>query len=428
MIKKILSLFLIPMFALALFSGCGKDRSVNDIKEYYSIMKSKHISEIKVENESVYKSHLFKQMAGNIFEDGITILYENELNQRLNIKSSDKIQKTIALPDELPTWCNDEEMYYRYYALMYVQQPILNAIFNYYTNWSENFYTGIKLVKEDDLNQDDLNNVYDKLVELDEQLVSFASARQKFQDDVDVLGFGNVNRSVLTTYTLAVNNLIAKSYEFVNAFKDVHVKYIWSDYSYNSKQGIGTIDQLQRMFDEANLNLAYVVYSQLKSFESSELDLCKYISPYNLGERPNEITLLNIEYGELLNAWSDISTFKLQYTTVNTIDEITDTLSAAEQNTINNFVYALKAYNQEVNVFKKIYTMVDMNKYVRVKYGIDSITFADLFNSLNEVETANLNLILNFYNIISQNYINQLFNLNSITSNIFYVATTTQTE
>ena len=415
MLKKILSLFMIPLFALSLLVGCDSGKSVDDIKNYYASMKQKYVTETKTGDTSVYNSLLFEKVSGQEFKDNITIQYENELGERLNpTADSDLTRIAKKIPSDMPDYCDDANLYYRYYALVYVQQPILNAIFNYYNNWSSNFYDGMKLVDEKSLDQEDLDKIYEKLVELDEQLEKFAVARDKFQNDVNVLGFGGVNRSVVTTYTMEVNDLIEKSYAFVNEFKNAHVKYIWDGVAYSSKEKVGTIDCLNRYVDEANLNMAYAIYTYVKGFEASECDLSWFIKEHE-GKYQEE----------LLKSWVDIDEFKLQYKIVDSVDKITTSQAEAEKSAIDKFVYARQTFNQKFRVFNEIYPQVNLNAYLRVLYNIDSSNSSQnieaYINQLGEVERANLNLLINFYNETFENYETQLLSITSSSSKIYLV-------
>lgn len=415
MLKKILSLFMLPLFALSLLAGCGGDKSVDDIKNYYAAIKEKHITETKIGESSVYNSWLFEKTSGNQFSDNITILYDDELGKRLNpTTESDLTRINQVLPNTMPTYCTDTNLYYRYYALVYVQQPILNAIFNYYINWSENFYDGMKLVDSKKLDEEDLNHIYEKLEALDEELDEFSQARDKFQSDVNVLGFGGINRSVITTYSLKVNELIEKSYDFVNAFKDVHVKYIWDGVSYSSKEKVGTIDCLNRLVDEANLNIAYSIYTYIKGFEASECDLSWFIKEHK-GEY----------YGDVLKSWFEIEDFKLKYLTVESVDKISDEQAIAEKSSIDKFNYARQTFNQKLEVFNEIYPQVNLNAYLRILYNIDSSNSAQnvemYINQLCEVERANFNLVINFYKETMENYKQQLLTMTSADSKVFLV-------
>ncbi len=431
MFKKILSVLLLPLFALTLLVGCDKTRTVDDIKNYYETMKAKYIVETKGENNSTStSSKLFLKIVGendtgkSKFKDAITIQYDiPELNS------------------EYKNTSNSLEC--RYTALTQIQQPLLDAIFNYYEKWKDNFYTGIKLVNSKHLN-DDLTRIYDKLVALDEELGRFNSSLTKFERDVNVLGFEDVNRSVITTYTLSVNKLIRASYDFVNTFKDVHKKYIYRDNKYSFKDGVGTIDTLNRVVDEAKLQLAYVQYLQLNALSDSECDLSaltKTLLSARSGDSINNNDFVynfnkSTESGiqtneEIIKKYVNAKGQQTDYSgRVFTDDEIKNWeqgKSTNEQEYITRMNYCIDIFDQKLQVVNNLIPQMDMYKYYRVVYEQDtSITLDAYRESLSSINKANLYAYERFVNETVQNYMAQISEMcNSEESKIYKVSQST---
>ncbi len=367
MFKKILSLVLLPLVALSCFVGCGKAKSVDDIKGYWEQIKNKHI----VEEAGSYKSNIFPaadETGLKNFNNNVVVQYSGQLDE-LN---AGKPYVNITVGNMGSTL-----LYYRYRAVKELQQRTLDGIFNYYQKWSENFYAGMKLVPEKKLDKDDLTDFYKEMEKFDEQLSDFASARNKFEQDVNVLGLQNINRAVITTYSLAFNDLIDASYSFVNKFKDLHVKYIWS----SEETSAGS---LERLADESTLHLSYLQYVELSAFNDSECDLSGYAE--------SKLANPNITQNYLVNLGKE-------YNAENSVD-------------VDELKYTVNVFNQKFDKVKNVLGDINLYKLYRIMFDYDkSTTKEDYINSLSQIDKANLQVYTNFMSETVGTYINAVSKL-----------------
>ncbi len=409
MFKKILSLLLLPLCAVAAFVGCSKERTVSEVQNYYNSMKNKYIVE---ETSGVYSSNIFPKQQGTVksFGDGIKVQYTGDLSFLGD--DNKEVDAEDAYGEQYDT------LYWRYMAIKEIQQPTLDAIFAYYTKYNDNFFNGIQLTDKKVLDSKDITALYNKLVDLDDELQKFVVERNKFQQVVDILGVKDIDRSIITTYSRAFNDLIKVSYEFVEEFKNIHVKYIWKDNEYDSFNGIGSLQTINRIIDEANLEQAYVQYLELSAFNDSECDLSEY-AKVKLKTGSAEINYFDL-LGQQLTTSSE-SLIKItkyvnqqgQQTDVNGVpysaEEIelwkTNDKSEAEQNYISKLNYSIDVFNQKLDKIKEIANDVNLYKYYRIKFGQDtSLTLEQYKDNLSKIEQANLMLFENFMNETVNSY------------------------
>ncbi len=392
MLKKIFAFLLVPAMAIGMFIGCGKKHTLLDVQKYYNNMVEKYSEAVVGDLNKEKMSYVFAQRTsdGKVPGTLMYITYKGALGKGLNDISSGTNN------------VSDKNLYNRYYALVYVEQKLLDWIYRYYTNWSEKLYASYDLIKHD-IKQNDVENLYKKLEKLDEQIGKFITEKTKAEDEINAISFeGAIN---LTSFTYAFNDLIETSFDFVNAFKDFHVKYVWNTYTFGKDKDTNLL-LLNRLIDEAYLNMAQVVYLEnVKAFEYSECDLNELIKLTSGLNQQYVIAGLLFKTGT--NPCFDInkSVYKSDNTYFSADDVVlkqTGTTEAGEKiyedyNTkLEKFVYYLKAFNQKVNIYKNVYSKLDFYKYNQIRLGFGTMDLKTYKESLGRVDKANVSLVENF--------------------------------
>ena len=404
MLKKILGVLLIPAMVIGVFAGCGKKHTLSDVNKLYTHIVDKYSYEENGEKKSYFFNSVVatdengqKEVPGVALE----INYKGELGKYL----PNNITNNIALK------VSDPKLYNRYYALGYIEQKLLDWTFNYYENWAANLYASEELIE--DVEQDDIENLYTKLENLDEAIGDFAAEKSKAEDEINAITFdGAIN---LTSFTYYFNDLIEASFDFVNAFRDVHVKYIWNTYTFgdNNEQNKLLLD---RMIDEAYLNIAQIIYLEnVKVFEYSECDLNALIEEIDSGGYSEDIIsplltkISSLDNGKAALLDADAKMYESDDINLLKNYKYDAALDANVPETYNDrledYVYYLKAFNQKVGIYKKVYADFDMYEYNQVRLGLSTIDIDTYVNSLDRVEKANLVLLQDFARETFANYI-----------------------
>lgn len=407
MIKKIFGFLLIPVLMVGVFAGCGKKHTLSDVEKLYNHIVDKYSYDVK--------NDLFKEKDSYLFESVVDVENEKEI-VGVAMKIEYKGQLATYLPNIETNEAlknSDSKLYNRYYALVYIEQKLLDWTFNYYKNWSSNLYENEELLKNE-LEQEDIENLYTKLENLDKAIESFDYEKSKAEDEIDAISFdGAIN---LTSFTYYYNDLIEATFDFVNAFRDVHVKYIWDTYTFGENAEQNKL-LLERLIDEAYLNMAQIIYLEnVKSFEYSECDLNSLLELINGGSTSKNIispllTSVNtLENGKLavLNAQgkmfeADDIVLVEDYRE----DKVNGGFIAETYNDrLEDYVYYLKAFNQKAGIYKKVYSEFDVYEYNQIRLGLGRVDFNTYNNSLNRIERANLALLQDFVNETFDDYIN----------------------
>ncbi len=409
MLKKIFGVLLIPILMVGVFAGCGKKHTLSDVHKLYTHIVDKYSYAVENNDLKEKDSYFFESVVNSDTEKETTgvsldIEYKGELAEFLPDIASNSALKT-----------SDPKLYNRYYALIYIEQKLLDWTFNYYKNWAPNMYASEELLKND-LEQEDVDNLYSKLEKLDEAIEAFSAEKSKAEDEIDAISFdGAIN---LTSFTYYYNDLIEASFDFVNTFRDMHVKYIWDTYTFGDNAEQNKL-LLNRMIDEAYLNIAQIIYLEnVKAFEYSECDLNPLLSLIDGGDYSQIIVsplltsvnkLANGKEAVLKNRSGVVDFYRADDIVLKTdykYDATSDKYVAETYNDrLVDYIYYLKAFNQKVGIYKKVYSEFDVYEYNQVRLGFSATDMDTYVNSLDRVERANMVLLQDFSNETFANYI-----------------------
>lgn len=404
MLKKILAVLLVPTMMLGIFVGCGKKHTLLDVGKYYDRMVDKYSYDVEGDELTTKRSYIFAQ-SGETPGTSMHISYKGALGTGLST-----IGSLYGVPADM-----DTELYNRYFALVNVEQKLLDWTYRYYTNWADKLYDSYKLIK-DKIKQSDVENLYKKLEKLDNQIGKFIKEKSKAEDEINAISFeGAIN---LTTFTYAFNDLIEASLDFVMAFKDFHVKYVWDTYTFGDDKSINKL-LLDRLIDEAYLNMATVIfYENVKAFEYAECDLNNIIQMANNGYK-NQYVFINLLYSSVDKPCANIngavySNSNLAYYKSNDVvlavadtDDEGNKIYETYNEALKNYVHYLKAFNQKINIYKSVYSKINFYKYNQVRLSLAANNDLNSYKaSLSRLNSANLSLLENFTQTTFVNFVN----------------------
>ena len=358
--KKILYAIMFPLIAISCFVGCGceKDRSIGDVQKAYIEM---------VES--------FNTDGGNKFFDVETDKFVISIQYPTDLKSA--IDNTSC--------ANDTQKRYR--ALFY-QQEIISNIFAYYSNNEESFYT---YTSGKDVNQDEINNLYNKVKNLHEALKEFEIQYNIFIDATEK-DLSDIMKFNITTYSYYLNSLIDSSFDFIYTFQTMYEKY-GCENEYDNP-----LTNLNTYVDKAYLDISYIVYLEdIKSFnhevgENGVCDLSAIIG--------NEKTF---EYLELLENRGAVSSVIVENYGKDTEAGILST------NAVNAFVYSREVFEQRLNTYVNAYNSVDNLTINQYKFELNGgIDYDSYLKTLSSSEKATIILMDSFVNENFNNYITKL--------------------
>lgn len=362
--KKLLSLLILPIFAIIFFVGCGEEKTFEDIRGLYSAF----VKVTPVEDQ-------YDENAENLF-------FSNSENKNtITIKYPEVIVDSINNPAPI------NDMQYRYRGLYY-QQEILNSIFNFYEKHYENFY--VVMSSNNDKGKEDLTSVYEKLNDLKVTLEEFKSYYDVF---VDSIAKNNTMRSNLTNYTFRLNVVIHKSFDFINEFKNVYLKYCVEDLSQN------TVENLNLLVDIAYIDVAYTIFNEnIESFNytagnNGECDLAPLFAEeakdYNILNKLCELKTIsiNIQNGLVSESANHNEVIAL----------------------INNFRYAKELFEQRQNIYNSVYTQLDIYTINKYRYGqVSGVDYETYLKTLSVTDRSLIKLTEEFINVTFDNYIDKL--------------------
>lgn len=397
MFKKLFAFLLIPAMAIGVFIGCGKKHTLLDVESYYNNMVDKYSYNVSGESNVEKRSYIFDQRStdGKVPGTSMKITYKGKLG-----KGIESIGSTYSSSVEY-----DTKLYNRYFALVNVEQKLLDWTYNYYTSWADNLYDSYALIKHD-IKQDDVEKLYKKVKKLDEKIEEFVKAKDQVEDEINAITFGGAID--LTSFTYAFNDIIEASFDFVNAFKDFHVKYIWNTYTFGDNNETNK-NLLDRLIDEAYLNMAQVIYYEnVKSYEYRECDLNQLIQYAEVNNKNYVITGLLFKDDVKLNG--DNNSVSVYYNTdkkLYSADDVKLAVNETYNSKLEQYLYYLKSYNQKISIYKDVYTKLNFYKYNQIRLGDGTMNLEDYKSTLSRVDVANLSLVENFATVTFISYVNE---------------------
>lgn len=368
MFKKVLCWMLLPLCAVGVLAGCGKNKSAEMVSNLYSDIKAEYKD----------KNHIFRENSDKSVSNQLYITYDGEMA---------KIHTVELNSDNFKA---DENLYNRYYVLLYYQQAVLTRISAYYDTWAGSFYEGLKLK---DVDKDEMKTLYSTLEQFRQDLRDFEVARKKVESDINIMTFTGAIRSNLTEYSYQFNMLIEKYSGFVNQIRDLQVKYLFNN---NEISENNNRDSLNRLADEFYLNMAQAIYYKtLKAFNrTNECDLADFpIQSYK--ER---------NYYDILNKLGKYNFSGFESESITGKDDL-----------IDEFLYVHNSFNQKFEIYKQIYDTIDYYEYNQnlirdIKQNTTKNTEAYI-QTLSDVNKANIKLVESFEWTLLDSYISAFLGL-----------------
>lgn len=349
--KKFLSILLLPLFALVLLCGCGTDRSVADIKNEY------------LEMITTMQTNCKELFSDSVRPNSIVISYPSMIQEAIeNTSYSNDIQKQ--------------------FRGIYYQQQVLDKIFAYYENNNENFYTKASSA---DIKKEELNALFDSTRNLKTTVNAFVDYYKTFTSNnvSDMMEFN------LISYSYRLNGVIEASFDFINKFHDMNVKYCVENFNVYSPTS------LQLYIDKAYVDIAQVVYLEnIKAFN------------YSVGS--NGVCDLSGIVGNT----SEFNILDKLTTKGNIKATILEGISNDDtevKNTLNTFCYVRDVFNQRVNSYMNTYNSLDMFNIVQYRFGLNgSVDYSHYLNSLSPSDHALVDMMDKFVGDTFVEYENKL--------------------
>lgn len=364
MIKKFLVLLVLPLIALSVLCGCGKDRSIGDIHKLYNSITTEHV----VNDQNIFFSNELNKQSVNIY-------YSDSLKATINAENpSNKVQK-------------------RYKAISY-QQNILDNIFNYYSNHQENFYM---IAASKNINKNELNTLYDKVNNLNKTLDEFESKYNTFIDAIESNGIPDIMEYNITSYSYELNKVIDASFEFIYYFHKLNTKYCLQNPNLYTEQTI------QVYVDKAYIDMSYIVYlNDIKAFNYSvgENGVCDLAGVVGSDCKYNKLEMLGVK--------KEISPNILE----NLVKDANDYDLTMEK--LNEFSYCRKIFEQKFNNYLATYS--SLNVYTIANYKFDQIIGVTYDNYINSLTASDRAVVVMLDNFVENDFDNYMSKLASIVS------------
>ena len=359
--KKFLSLLILPLVAVMIFSGCRDNKSIADVEAAYDSMITEY-----VEGEN----NLFFNHESNT--KAISIYYPNgEL-------------KDSILEEEPST-----DMQKRFRAIYY-QQTILDYIYDYYNDYSQDFYLR---TKNKDLDKDTINGLYDSVKAINSQLDEFKPYYNSFVSVA--ISPSDTMEFHLTSYSYHLNKLIDKSFNMIHRFRDIYLDCLGDDYNkYNS-------NNLKCYVDTAYLDMAYIIYLEnIKAFNYSVGDngLCDLSDVVASDSKYNLLDLLG-EKGTI----AQIITSNIG----------TDTIVGKEvTERVELFIYTRNVFNQRLANYINNYNNEDIYEISQYRFDlVGGVSYEGYLTGLSSSKRATITILDEFVLDTFVNYINKLNNI-----------------
>lgn len=396
--KKFYSLLILPLIAVFCLFGCGTDRTTTEIKAVYSQMVDTYV--INSEN-----NWYFEKPVNSTEYTKMYVTYDNEYG--FNDAVLGKFESSVS-----------DDLGLRYKQLTSVYARTLLMAYNYYTNWNELFFANIDSKNPD---ADDLTELYDKLVDFRRQLEKFNISKLNIEREVKLLGINSeLVAAKIDAFNNAYNNLISKVLNFVNYFKDLHVKYFYSD------TDVVDGSYAKRAYDEAILSLANFIYKDYLQALSKNgtvqlISIDNAISSkYNIF---NDNSLLTTKISKIQST-KKVGLSTLTDSLINALNDPNNANNQSAVSAVNQFVVSLNTFNQYFNLYNKVYGKVSMESFNNYRFKINggfgssvlTEEYENYIETLSPVDAANVNVLIDF----EENKVSAFLNsINTLLSKVF---------
>ena len=376
--KKFYSLLILPLIAVFCLFGCGTDRTTTEIKAVYSQMVDTYV----INSESNW---YFEKPVNSTEYTKMYVTYDNEYG--FNDAVLGKFESSVS-----------DDLGLRYTQLTSVYARTLLMAYNYYTNWNELFFANIDSKNPD---ADDLTELYDRLVDFRRQLEKFNTSKLNIEREVKLLGINSeLVAAKIDAFNNAYNNLISKVLSFVNYFKDLHVKYFYSD------TDVVDGSYAKRAYDEAILSLANFIYKDYLQALSKNgtvqlISIDNAISSkYNIF---NDNSLLTTKISKIQST-KKVSLSTLTDSLINALNDPNNANNQSAVSAVNQFVVSLNTFNQYFNLYNKVYGKVSMESFNNYRFKINggfgssvlTEEYENYIETLSPVDAANVNVLIDF--------------------------------
>ncbi len=376
--KKFYSLLILPLIAVFCLFGCGTDRTTTEIKAVYSQMVDTYV----INSESNW---YFEKPANSTEYTKMYVTYDNEYG--FNDAVLGKFESSVS-----------DDLGLRYKQLTSVYARTLLMAYNYYTNWNELFFANIDSKNPD---ADDLTELYDKLVDFRRQLEKFNTSKLNIEREVKLLGINSeLVAAKIDAFNNEYNNLISKVLSFVNYFKDLHVKYFYSD------TDVVDGSYAKRAYDEAILSLANFIYKDYLQALSKNgtvqlISIDNAISSkYNIF---NDYSLLTTKISKIQST-KKVGLSTLTDSLINALNDPNNANNQSAVSAVNQFVVSLNTFNQYFNLYNKVYGKVSMESFNNYRFKINggfgssvlTEEYENYIETLSPVDAANVNVLIDF--------------------------------
>ena len=376
--KKFYSLLILPLIAVFCLFGCGTDRTTTEIKAVYSQMVDTYV----INSESNW---YFEKPANSTEYTKMYVTYDNEYG--FNDAVLGKFESSVS-----------DDLGLRYKQLTSVYARTLLMVYNYYTNWNELFFANIDSKNPD---ADDLTELYDRLVDFRRQLEKFNTSKLNIEREVKLLGINSeLVAAKIDAFNNEYNNLISKVLSFVNYFKDLHVKYFYSD------TDVVDGSYAKRAYDEAILSLANFIYKDYLQALSKNgtvqlISIDNAISSsYNIF---NDYSLLTTKISKIQST-KKVGLSTLTDSLINALNDPNNANNQSAVSAVNQFVVSLNTFNQYFNLYNKVYGKVSMESFNNYRFKINggfegsnaTVKHENYIETLSPVDAANVNVLIDF--------------------------------
>lgn len=391
--KKFYSLLILPLIAVFCLFGCGTDRTTTEIKAVYSQMVDTYV----INSESNW---YFEKPVNSTEYTKMYVTYDNEYG--FNDAVLGKFESSVS-----------DDLGLRYTQLTSVYARTLLMAYNYYTNWNELFFANIDSKNPD---ADDLTELYDRLVDFRRQLEKFNTSKLNIEREVKLLGINSeLVAAKIDAFNNAYNNLISKVLNFVNYFKDLHVKYFYSD------TDVVDGSYANRAYDEAILSLANFIYKDYLQALSKNgtvqlISIDNAISSsYNIF---NDTSFLTTKISQVQTD-GKVGLSKLSSTVINALNDPNNANNQRAVSAVNQFVVSLNTFNQYFNLYNKVYDKVSMESFNNYRFEINggfdgkdaTEKHENYIETLSPVDAANVNVLIDFEENKVSAFLNSIYAL-----------------
>lgn len=387
--KGYYSLLALPLVATMFLAGCGK--TTRNALE----LKTLHAETVSAYDNGTTNTYFKKISLTETEEKDYFVVQYNEgiTNYQNSTNEEDK----------------STDLYKRYNQLKSVYGRTMSLAYAYYADFRNVFYENIESKKP---NAKELTELYDRLKTFQRELASFNANKLDLERETELFGAGSsIIGASVDKFNYSYTNLIKVTLNFVNYFKDLHVKYFYSEDQ--------TIDKSYalRVYDEGLLSMANYIYkgylnSLVKNGTAKVLDL--------LDAKQSVGTLFNPEKNKQLNyiiVTGNNSCVTLKDNFLNSLDNGDET----NINAVKEYESQLNMFNRYFKLYNKVYDKVDMEKYNTFRFNTDSTynsSVADdneekYLNSLSVVDSANARVMINFEKETVPTLLNALNTINS---------------